>query len=191
MSLKNLFTGYGMEKMPNIGFRIMLMMYRVYDLFFDSVKRIDHHVRAAGIVEGSIVVDYGCGPGRYTVKLSKLVGETGKVYACDIHEMAIEKVQQKILKHDLKNVETVLVDGYSCNVADHSADIVCALDMFHFISKPTMFLQELHKIVKEKGSLVISDGHQPRETARQKILDSGLWDIVEEDDELIKCSPRW
>jgi ubiquinone/menaquinone biosynthesis C-methylase UbiE len=189
MSLKETLSGTGQDKLPNIGFRIMLFMYWVYDLFFDSGKRIDAHLKAAGITEGQTVVDYGCGPGRYTVRISKLVGDTGKVYACDIHEMAVEKVQNRIKKHDLKNVETVLAEGYSSSIPDNCADTVCALDMFHFIRETRPFLQEMHRMLKDSGILVISEGHQPREEARRKILNTGLWSIVEEDDEVMRCRP--
>jgi len=189
MCLKKTLSGTGQEKLPAVGFRIMLFMYWVYDLFFNSEKRIQSHLRAAGITEGMTLVDYGCGPGRYTMYMSKLVGETGTVFACDIHDMAMDKVREKIRKHGLKNVKAVLVSGYSCPVDDHCADVICALDMFHFIKDTKSFLGELRRIVKHEGLLVISEGHQPRDEARQKILDSGCWSIIAEDDEVMKCRP--
>jgi len=189
MSIKKKLTGTGMEKLSNFGFYIMLLMYRVYDLFFDSEKRIDEHVKSIGIKEGSTVVDYGCGPGRYIFRFSKLVGDNGHLYACDIHEMAIKIVNEKIRENNLKNVEPVLTHGYSCSIKNQSADTICALDMFHFIKEPTLFLMELHRIVKKSGILIINDGHQSRELTKTKILNSNLWTIFKEEEDLLKCYP--
>jgi len=134
-------------------------------------------------------VDYGCGPGRYAVKFAELVGEKGIVYAVDIHELAIEAVKEKIRRDNLRNIEPVLIQGYDSTLPDALADVVCALGMFFIIKKPTEFLAELKRIVKSDGTLVIDDGHQPRSVTKEKILNSGLWDIVEETRDHLKCKP--
>ena len=66
------------------------------------MKIADHvypHVRTRtesfGIKTGQIVVDYGCGPGRYTIEMAQLVGASGKVIAVDLVELALEETQSK------------------------------------------------------------------------------------------------
>ena len=44
--------------------------------------------------------------------------------------------------------------------------------------------------MKRNGILVIDDGHQPRSVTKQKIFDSGLWDIFEETSDHLKCRVR-
>jgi ubiquinone/menaquinone biosynthesis C-methylase UbiE len=164
----------------------MNLTFNIIDLFFPY---IDRRVKGFGIRDGMTVVDYGCGPGRYTTRFAKLVGETGKVYAVDIHEIAIETVKSKIDKYQLRNIVPLLAMGYNSGVPDHVADIVCAIDMFFIIKQPTEFLAELKRITKQDGLLIIDDGHQPRQATRQKILDSGLWRIVQETNDHLKCAP--
>ena len=175
------------ERMPDLSFRGMTFIFKVVDLVFPYLNR---RIQRFGIGEGMTVVDYGCGPGRYATRLAKLVGETGKVYAIDIHELAIEAVKKKIDKHSLGNIEPILVEGYNCTLPDSVADVVCAIDMFFIIKKPGEFLAELRRIAKNDGRLIIDDGHQPRKVTKQKLLDSGLWDIVEETSDHLKCKPR-
>lgn len=175
------------ERMSNTSFRMMTLLFRVIDFFFPYIKK---RVRGFGIESGMTVVDYGCGPGRYMVRFAELVGEKGKVYAADIHELAIEAVKKKIEKHNLRNIEPVLVDGYKSGLPDNVADVVCALDMFFIIKNPTEFLEELRRIIKSDGVLVIDEGHQPRSVAKEKILDSGCWDVVKESKDHLKCAPR-
>ena len=174
------------ERMSNLGFRLM-------SLTFDLVDRvhpyIDRRVTTFGIREGMTVVDYGCGPGRYTTRFARLVGGQGKVYAVDIHELAIEAVKAKSAKLGLQNVVPVLAHGYDSTLPDHVADVVCALDMFFGIKQPSGFLAELRRITRPDGVLVIDDGHQPREATKDKILASGMWTIAEETKDHLKCKP--
>jgi ubiquinone/menaquinone biosynthesis C-methylase UbiE len=174
------------ERMSDTSFKFMNLTFKVLDFFFPY---IDRRVKSFGIQEGMTVVDYGCGPGRYTERFVKLVGETGKVYAVDIHEMAIEAITRKAGQYRWRNVVPLLASGYNSNVPDHVADVVCALDMFFIIKQPTEFLAELERIAKKDGLLIIDDGHQPRQATKQKILDSGLWNIGEETSDHLKCKP--
>jgi len=174
------------ERMSNLGFRLMSLTFDLVDLVRPY---IDRRVTTFGIREGMTVVDYGCGPGRYTTRLAKLVGDRGKVYAVDIHELANEAVKDKAAKLDLHNIQPVLAQGYECGLPDHVADVVCALDMFFGIKQPTEFLAELKQITRPDGVLVIDDGHQPRQMTKDKILASGLWVIREETPDHLTCRP--
>ncbi len=49
--------------------------------------------------EGDIVIDATCGNGNDTLFLSKLVGESGHVFAFDIQEQAIENSKQRLVDH--------------------------------------------------------------------------------------------
>ncbi len=120
-----------------------------------------------------------------------MVGEEGKVYAVDIHPLAIEAVIKKIKKFNLDNVEPVLVDGYTCGLTDGTADVIFAIDMFHNISNPEAFLKELRRIIKQGGFLIIEDGHQPREQTKEKIVSSKLWNIIEETKDHLRCTPDY
>jgi ubiquinone/menaquinone biosynthesis C-methylase UbiE len=83
-----------------------------------------------------------------------------------------------------------LINGYDSTLPDDIADVVCAIDMFFIIKEPAAFLGELRRIVKKDGRLVVDDGHQPRSETKNKILDSGFWDIVEETKDHLKCKPK-
>jgi len=174
------------ERMSNTSFKFMNLTFKIMDFIHPYIKK---RVKTFGIEKGMTVVDYGCGPGRYTTELAKLVGDKGKVYGADVHEMAIEAVQKKINSRGLKNVETVLITGYNCPLPDGIADRVCALDMFFMIQDPNTFLGELKRITKPDGLLIIDDGHQKRAVTRQKIMNSGHWKILEESEDHLECKP--
>jgi len=175
------------ERMSDLSFRGMTFIFKVVDLIFPYVGR---RINKFGIGEGMTVVDYGCGPGRYATRQARLVGETGNVYAVDIHELATAAVSKKIDKQKLKNIEPILAEGYNSTLPDHVADVVCAIDMFFMIKEPTDFLAELRRITKDDGKLIVDNGPRRRRVTKQKILDSGLWEIMEETSDHLECKPR-
>ncbi len=174
------------ERMPNFAFRIMSATMALKDLVYPT---IDKRVLTFGIQQGMTVVDYGCGPGRYTTRFAKLVGKAGKAYAVDVQPLAIEMVKSMITKQDLSNVVPVLAKGYDTGLPDKIANVVCALDMFFALREPTIFLREVRRIAKPEGMLVIDDGHQSRQATLQKIEASGYWRVMEETRDHLKCLP--
>ena len=61
------------------------------------------------IVSGGTAVDFTMGNGHDTVFLSKTVGETGKVYAFDIQQRAIESTENNLIKSGCaKNWQLIL-----------------------------------------------------------------------------------
>jgi SAM-dependent methyltransferase len=183
--MKNPFLGSNMDRMPRIAFRMMKWTFDIRDRFVSVGSLLDQF----GIQKGQTVVDYGCGPGSYLKHASELVGPEGKVLAVDIHELAVEAVKKRIAKRGWRNVSVVLTDGMKTPLDDDTADIIFALDMFHMVSNPNVFLAELNRICKKNGFLFIDNGHQSRQEAKAKIMGSGLWEIVQERKRFLTCRP--
>ncbi len=174
------------ERMPNLAFRLMSMTMALEDWLHPT---IDRRVANFGIREGMTVVDYGCGPARYTPRFAKLVGKNGKVYAVDVQPLAIESVKQKMMRENLENIVPVLAHGYHTGLPDQVADRVCALDMFFGLKEPSTFLQEVYRITKPTGVLVIDDGHESRQATLKKMNAAGQWRVVEETKDHLKYIP--
>lgn len=162
---------------------MMAWMFQVADFVFPK----PHRLAGFGIEPGFAVVDYGCGPGRYLAEASKLVGPTGKVYAVDIHRLAIQDVERLKATLNLTNVIPVLAQGYSCAVPDHAADLIYALDMFHGVKDPVALLAEWRRITKPRGVLILEDGHQPRRKTKEKLARSNMWRIEREENGYLQC----
>ena len=182
----NSMRGLEVEHMPNTAFRLMSFVLSMRDILFPVEKRLEQF----GINKGFTVVDFGCGPGSYIEHASQLVGGDGKVYAVDVHPLAIKAIKEKAKRKSLINVFPVLSTGYPVDVDSHSADVIYALDMFHHIKDSNGFLKELHRVLKPSGTLFIESGHQRLDTAKQKIVKSGCWVITEVKRNMFKCTPK-
>ena len=183
--MKKVMCGNEMDRMPNWAFRMMALMFNAADLLKSPNRRLD----AFGIQKGQSVVDWGCGTGRYLKQASELVGDGGTVYAVDIHQLAIEAAANVAHRYNLKNVLPFLTDGKSVSIPPQTADLIYALDMFHMVKDTKAFLTELYRITKPGGILILEDGHQPRALAREKVNNSGCWEIIAESKGYMKCKP--
>jgi ubiquinone/menaquinone biosynthesis C-methylase UbiE len=156
----------------NLGFRLMAFGYRFRDL---RLPRRDI-LKEVGIKQGFHVLDYGCGPGSYTVPLAELVGESGKVYALDMHPLAIQKVKSIVSKNRLANVETILSDC-QIGLSDNSLDVVLLYDIFHDLGDPNKILKELHRVLKPDGVLSFSDHHLKEDEIVSGVTNSGFFGL--------------
>jgi protein-L-isoaspartate O-methyltransferase len=65
-------------------------------------------LKSFGLKPGMTVLDVGTGAGFYLPYLSKMVSDSGKVYAIDIIPEAVEYARNKVSQLGLKNVEVLL-----------------------------------------------------------------------------------
>jgi ubiquinone/menaquinone biosynthesis C-methylase UbiE len=142
------------KPMPNVHFKFMSFGYAFRDFFLPR-KNI---LQEVGIKPGFHVLDFGCGSGGYIIAAAALAGTSGRIYALDIHPLAIQRIQHIVAKRYLKNVKTILSDRKT-GLPATSVDRVLLFDVFHSLSKPDGVLNELHRILKPKGILSFSDHH--------------------------------
>ncbi len=157
----------------NLDFKLMSFTFKFRDFFLPRKKIL----KEVGIKPGFHVLDYGCGSGSYIVPLAELVGETGKIYALDIHPLAIKEVQKIISKRKLKNVETIQSDCKT-GLPDNSIDLVLLYDTYHDLSEPEKVLEELYRILKPNGILSLSDHHMKEKEILTKITKKGLFELL-------------
>ena len=176
MSVYQHLFAYERERIPNVIFHLMSALMAIRDRF----APVDHQLNSFNIEKGDKVVDFGCGPGSYVERASLLVGDTGTVYAVDLHPLAIDSVKREIERRNLSNVVPILSNGIPVSIEDTVIDVVYAMDMFHHIKDTTSFLAELKRMLKPSGMLYIQPGHQSMKKARQKILEGGAFQILQE-----------
>ena len=71
-----------------------------------------HHILEDSIEEGDICIDATAGNGGDTEFLCKKVGESGKVYAFDVQEMAITHTRERLEKNNLDQRAELILDGH-------------------------------------------------------------------------------
>jgi ubiquinone/menaquinone biosynthesis C-methylase UbiE len=171
--------------MPDIGFIGMSLLFR----FRDLLRPRKEVLKEVGIRPGFRVLDYGCGPGAYMAATAALVGPTGRIYALDIHPMAIQRVAGIARKKGLANVETILSDCRT-GLPGESVDVVLLYDLFHQLSEPEAVLQEIHRVLKPDGILSFNDHHMRRNDILARVTRGQLFTLKAEGKRTYSFSKR-
>lgn len=103
---------------------------------------------------GMNVADVGAGMGYFTLKLSKRVGKTGKVYASDIDENALAFLNERRKGADLDNISIIHGREDDPMIPKASVDLVLIVNTIQFVKEKTVFLNNIRNSLKEKGKLV-------------------------------------
>jgi len=157
------------KPMSNFHFKLMSFCFKFRDFFLPRMNIL----KEVGIKLGFHVLDYGCGPGSYVIPLAELVGKSGKIYALDIHPLAIQEVQSIASKKQLKDVETICSDCKT-GLPDNSVDVVLLYDTLHALSDPDRVLEELYRVLKPNGILSFSN-HMKENEIVSKVTSRGLF----------------
>ena len=161
------------KPMSSIGFKLMKLMFKVRDLLGPRLDML----KEAKIECGFTVLDFGCGPGGYIIPLVELVGYFGKIYAIDIHPLAVQEVKGIATRKGIKNIEVIESDC-STGLSDNCVDTVLLYDAFHDLARPDDILSELHRILKPEGTLSFSDHHMKEEQVLAQVTGAGMFRFV-------------
>jgi ubiquinone/menaquinone biosynthesis C-methylase UbiE len=104
---------------------------------------------------GMKVLDIGCGPGFFSVELVKMVGTGGKVYAVDLQEGMLQKLQDKIYSTPLEKIIQLIKCEQDKINAPEKVDFILAFYMVHEVPDKDKFFAALKNILNENGEFLI------------------------------------
>lgn len=88
---------------------------------------------ASGLRQGMTVVDYGCGPGFFTLPAAEIVGPEGLVYAVDVEPRMVSLVAARAAESAPDNVRALLNETGAAPLGEAVADFaICALVMHYY-----------------------------------------------------------
>jgi len=102
------------------------------------------------MVEGSVVLDVGCGVGEFAYHIAPGVS---RVVAIDTLKTSIDIAKDFF---SLPNIDFIAGDLFQIEFPDNSFDCVLFLETIEHVENPAAFLKEFHRLLKPKGFLIIS-----------------------------------
>ncbi len=107
------------------------------------------------IESGSVVADVGCHEGYLTIHLAKKVEESGRIYAVDVREDRLRKLDEHLEERKITNVTTVLGDYDDPKLPMQALDAVIVMDTYHEIKDYKTVLTHIKTSLKPQGKIII------------------------------------
>ncbi len=123
----------------------------------DAVDEVGQIVRALAIRPGMSVADIGAGSGYHTVRLSRVVGPTGRVIANDVMPDYLAGLARRVREAGLANVTVGLGEPHDPRLAEGSIDVAILVHMYHEIEAPFAFLHNLVPALRPGARVGIVD----------------------------------
>jgi ubiquinone/menaquinone biosynthesis C-methylase UbiE len=109
------------------------------------------------IKKNSVVADIGSHEGYMTYKLSKIVGDSGKVYAVENRIPMVGLMQLKVKEKGIINIKPVFAPGNYLGLPYDSLDAIIILDTYHEVIEYESLLKNIKNSLVKGGRLVICE----------------------------------
>jgi ubiquinone/menaquinone biosynthesis C-methylase UbiE len=118
----------------------------------DPEKILEPYVKS-----GDIAVDIGCGMGYFSIPLARLVGTSGQVIAVDLQKQMLAGLTKRAKQAGLLD----RIEIHQCSQTQlgiqSQVDFVLAFWMVHEVHQLRPFLQQIYKLLKGNGQLLIAE----------------------------------
>lgn len=156
-------------------FFLMSLVFRLRDLIHPPLRILQN----MSVASGASVLDFGCGPGAFSIAASRLAGPGGKVFAVDINPLALSAVRRAADKKQLLNI-TAIVPADLNLIPQNSIDVIIMFDVLHLLPDPITVLDGLYHLLNPDGILAVSDHHMNTPDILDIITANGVFALSHE-----------
>jgi ubiquinone/menaquinone biosynthesis C-methylase UbiE len=107
-----------------------------------------------------VFADFGAGVGHYIAELSKKVGSSGRVYACEIQKGLVERMTVRIQEERLSNVHPIWCDleaPQGTKLRDGLLDAGMLLNTLFQLEEKGVALNEIARVIRKGGKFFVID----------------------------------
>ncbi|MBI3033424.1 amino acid permease [Candidatus Woesearchaeota archaeon] len=139
--------------------KFIVGLYLLHDQLFlsDTVKQQMYDF--LGELTSKKVLQYGCTSHDFTLELAKKVTPSGKVYATDLIDKTIERINYHIKKGNITHVHTIHDEHQVNRIHPHipPVDAIISLGMLGHIQDLRKIAKEMNALLSEGGKIVFKE----------------------------------
>ncbi|MCX9010521.1 MAG: methyltransferase domain-containing protein [Candidatus Methanoperedens sp.] len=132
-------------------------------------------IEKLGVKTGHIVLDVGCGTGRLTLHVARMIGPGGIVVGIDPSVQRVEVAKRKL--RDMPHPNISFETGNSNDLyhfEDNSFDIIYLNIVLHWIQEKEDALARIYRVLKPGGRLGITTGNKDKPYTVKSVIDEVL-----------------
>lgn len=140
-----------------------------------SFAGVGYPFRAGAIGPGDAVLDIGAGSGTDTLIASRLVGDSGKVWALDLTPAMLTKLRDTLRSAGVRNVEAIEGDAERIPLPDDCVDVVTSNGVLNLVPDKRRAFAEIFRVLRPHGRVQVADIVIARPVPVGGRSDSRLW----------------
>ena len=121
----------------------------------EKFEQPDKVLDALKIQPGMTVADVGAGNGYFTLRLARRVKDSGRVFAVDIQQGMLDRLEINRKQEGLKNIELVLSTPTDPRLPPAAIDLALLVDVYHEFQQPEEMVAGIRASLKPEGVLVL------------------------------------
>jgi precorrin-6B methylase 2 len=106
---------------------------------------------------GMTVADVGAGFGAWTMRFSRWIGPSGRVYATDVGAMQLAALREAVQREQLTNVIVLEGAPSTTNLPALCCDAILIRDAYHHLTQPEDIVRSVAASLKPGGRLAVID----------------------------------
>jgi ubiquinone/menaquinone biosynthesis C-methylase UbiE len=127
---------------------------RKKEAFLSPIKVIEQ----MGLLEGNVVIDFGCGSGYWALPMAKIVGTKGLVIAIDTYEENLRVLKSKAQKEGVNNIRYFKAPYSSKNIpVTEKADLILISNILSLVETDSSLVSSVKANAMFGTKLVIID----------------------------------
>ena len=107
------------------------------------------------IENGDTVADIGAGSGYFTRRLSRMVGDGGRVLATDIQPQMLQILQDRLQAEGIGNVRSILGTTSDTGLEPESVDLILLVDVYHEFDLPWEMTRSMRNALRPGGRVAL------------------------------------
>lgn len=110
--------------------------------------------------DGMRVGDFGTGSGHYAFAASAMVGNDGRVYAVDVQQDVLTRLQDDAERKGIRNIDYIWGDlekAGSTKLKEASLDAIILSNTLFQLEDKNKALEEIKRVLKPEGKLLLVD----------------------------------
>ncbi len=121
----------------------------------EKEEKLSLLIKLLELKPGMTVADIGAGSGVLTLQMAPLVAPNGKVIAVDIQKEMLVRLQNRLSRTGIKNVDLHLGDTNSPRLKPNSVDVVLLVDVYHEFEFPYEMILNISRALKPGGRIAL------------------------------------
>lgn len=123
-------------------------------------QKPDEVVAALGLKAGQVACDIGAGPGYFSLRMARVVGDVGRVFAVDVEPRILEALRKRIEASGARNVTPVLALADDALLPSGACDLILIVNTYHHFPDGPAYLRRLSRSLRPGGRIVNIDFHK-------------------------------